>query len=56
MMLYGMIDEIIKSKICMFCKHHDGIYCCNPNGYYYGCFRNDYKSCKDFEPKEDRYV
>ena len=44
---------ISMEKYCMFCKHYNGLYCCNPNGYYYGCFRSDYKSCMDFEPKEE---
>ncbi len=48
-------ELMVDNKICMFCKYHspDGIFCENEKGKYYGHFRNDYKSCKDFEPKED---
>ena len=43
-------------KVCCTCKYHfppdDGYMCACEHGEYYNWFRNDYKSCGAWEPKE----
>ena len=47
----------MKNPFCMYCKHHwppeDGFMCNNEESKYFGCFRNDYKTCEKWEEEEE---
>lgn len=45
---------IVEDNRCAKCRWNskDGLFCENPNSFYYGWFRNDWKRCGEYEEQE----